>query len=352
MVTELGTALADNVPVSINDTYGDPFIVEQLPNTIMKADALQTQKRPIAIFTKAPYRDDIVDGLRRVAENPMVIPFYSLTGLNEGGYTPENRRRMIDVIHEVFGRVVILTRPIIADRNDDPQTLRMIVDVAADTSKLLVLGGLHDKHKKKRLKEDVETTLVRMCDDAGVRSFHKSSCCGAYMYGQDCWIHDIGDPENLDVVDALGYRYTISNDNRIVLRTATTGDLNFLRIVTRSEVYAEEIVSNYNLLSINTGDQKYESTSSWFAWARNIDTCVGCNYCIILQIEYLKKSLVAIGTHPREIMAHVQAGEGVDFSKFRLTKMAKDSKDFRTYTDVRVPKPCRAHSYATAVEYA
>lgn len=335
---------ADNIPVSVNDTYGDPFIIEQLINTEMKVEVLKTQRRPIAIFTKAPYREDILDGLRRVAQNEMVVPMYSLTGLNEGDIAPENRREMVQAIKEIFGRVVILTRPIIPGRNDDEANLSMLVDVAAETSGIMVLGGIHDKHKRKRIGEGVESILLRMCEAAGVKAFYKSSCCAAYLHGQTCWLHDLGPAQNIEIAHALGYKFSIEGES-LVLDSASTGDLNFLRMVTRSEVYARRVVSNYNLLSIETGGQKFESTSSWYAWAKNIDTCIGCNYCIILQIEYLKKNPVSIGTHPREILSHVAQGPGTDFSQFRLTKMPKLSADFRSYADVRVVKPCRKQFY-------
>jgi hypothetical protein len=272
--------------VSINDSYGDPFISEQLGNTIEKSRALHDHGAPIAIFTKAGMSPDLAPGLAEVARNGMVVPFYSLTGLDEGGISWSKRLDVIRLMKETFGYVVILTRPIIAGRNDDPATLERLVAVAAETSQLMVVGGVHDKYKRKReIRQDAEEFLLATCRDSGVRAFYKSSCLGAYIHGQRCWMHDLGAPVNTDVAAELGYDFEIV-DGRLVLHAGSTGDLNFLRMLTRSEVSARELTTNYNIMTLDTPGRTLECTSSWFAWARNIDTCVGCNYCIILQIEY------------------------------------------------------------------
>ncbi|WP_431872756.1 hypothetical protein [Nocardiopsis eucommiae] len=45
----------DRFPVSVNDTYGAPFLIEQVPNTTDKVRALTDHRAPIALFTKAPF---------------------------------------------------------------------------------------------------------------------------------------------------------------------------------------------------------------------------------------------------------------------------------------------------------
>lgn len=337
----------DEIPMSVNDTYGDPFIIEQVDNTIYKLKQLWNHKAPIAIFTKAPYNPEVLEKLKEIKDHKMVIVFYSLTGLNEAGYSFESRVKFIEKLKNMFNHVVILTRPIIKGRNDSPEILQKIVDVAADNCGHLVLGGLHDPFKKKKIESNIEDMMIEMCDKVGVKSFHKSSCCAAYIKNMSCWMHDLGEPQNLDIVQQLGYDFELSNNN-IVLKQASTGDLNFLRMLTRANIYTDEIISNYNLLTIKTGDYKYESTSSWYAWAENIDTCLDCDYCIIKQIEYLKKMKVQIGTHPKDMIKHVSANNtGLDFSTFRRTKIRKelDKKELNTYSDVRITKPCFAKRY-------
>lgn len=333
------------LPVSVNDTYGDPFIPEQVDNTVMKLEALMGQKAPIAIFTKAGYDPGVLRKCASVAGNRQVVVFYSLTGLNEAGISFGNRVAMIDGLREIWDNVVVFTRPIIRNRNDRPSVLDRLVEVAAARTGLLVMGGLHDRYKNKTIAFSVEDYLTDACDQAGVRCFHKTSCCAAYLHGLECWVHDLGTPVNLEVVSELGYEFAV-NDDTIVLPEATTGDLNFLRMLTRAPVYTERLISNYNLLTLASGDQKYEATSSWFAWSENIETCLDCDYCIIKQIEYLRKMRVQVGTHPREIVATVQAATGgIDFSGFLGTKLRADRPDAHTYADVRVVKPCFTHRY-------
>lgn len=337
----------DRLPISVNDTYGDPFIPEQVDNTIEKLRDLMQHCAPIAIFTKAGYNATVLNKLQAVRDNRMVVVFYSLTGLGEAQIPFENRVAMIEALGQIFQHVVVFTRPIIKGRNDSPENLQRLVDVAAAQSKLLVLGGLHDKYKNKKIDFSVEDLLIGMCDQAGVKCFHKTGCCAAYLHDTECWVHDQGAPRDLDVAAALGYHFTVQ-DECMYLEQASTGDLNFLRMLTRTKIVARHIISNYNLLSIPTGSQKYEATSSWYAWSENIETCLDCDYCIIKQIEYLKKMKVKIGTHPREMVDIVAANRvSHDFTQFRLTKMREEwIENAHTYDDVRVTKPCFRQRYA------
>jgi hypothetical protein len=337
----------DRIPIAVNDSYGDPFIIEQVDNTIYKVKELMNHKATIALFTKAPFNNKVLEKLKEIAHNPRVVVYYSLTGLDEGGYSFENRVEMIKGLNAIFKNVAILTRPIIKKRNDSPELLQKIVNVAKEhTSGYLVLGGVHDKYKKKSIDFSVENMLIEMCDKAGVKSFHKTSCCAAYIHGKSCWSHDLGEPINISVARELGYQIEVI-ENKIILPEATTGDLNFLQLLTRAEVYAEKILSNYNLLTIKTGDQKYESTSSFFDWTTNINTCIDCDYCIIKQIEYLNKNQVSIGTHPREMIALIKENStGIDLSSLKFTKLKKEAVGIQSYKDVRVTKPCFVPRYA------
>lgn len=333
------------IPVSVNDTYGDPFIPEQIDNTITKLLQLRAHRAPIAIFTKAGPDPVVLAKLAALPDIERVIVFYSLTALDEGGISFDERVVMIRELRQIFPATLVFTRPIIRGRNDDPVTLRRLVEVAATHTGALVLGGLHNRYKRKNLEVTVEDRLIRYCDAAGVRSFHKTSCAGAYLAGTGCWVHQLGAPRNLDVLPQLSYEFDLAGD-RIVLREGTTGDINFLRMLTRAEIYIESLRSNYNLLTIPT-NRKLETTSSWFAWSQNIDVCLDCNYCIIKQIEYLKKMKVQIGVHPTRLPEIVsRTGARVDLAQFRRTKLrAGDDPDRHVYDQVRVAKPCFTHRY-------
>ncbi|SEG94219.1 hypothetical protein SAMN05216223_12981 [Actinacidiphila yanglinensis] len=337
------------IPVSVNDTYGDPFIPEQIDNTVAKLTSLATHRAPIAIFTKAGYDDAVLEKLHGVAHVDKVVVFYSLTGLDEGGISFDDRVRFIAAIKRIFPNTLVFTRPIIRNRNDDPAMLRRLSEVAAEHTGLLVLGGLHDSKKRKKIELPIESQLIEFCDELGVKTFHKTSCAGAWLHGLDCWVHGLGAPRNLDVLVALGYQFGIAN-NSVVLERGTTGDINFVRMLTRSNVYVHELVSNYNLLTLPSGHRKLESTSSWFAWSENIPTCLDCNYCIIKQIEYLKKMQVRIGVHPTRLPEIVVGTDSaIDFDRFRLTKLPDVEQGRHTYADVRVAKPCRVPLYPSPV---
>jgi hypothetical protein len=332
------------LPVSVNDTYGDPFIPQQVDNTIAKLTALERHRAPIAIFTKAGFDDHVLSALASVPVKDNVVVFYSLTGLDEGGISFDERVRFIAAVKEIFPNTLVFTRPIIRNRNDSPALLRRLADVAAAYTDALVLGGLHDAKKRKTIETPVEDFLIDYCNELGVPTFHKTSCAAAWLHGLPCWMHDLGKPHNFDVLVQLGYDFNIS-DRTVILRRGTTGDINFIRMISGAEVSVEALISNYNLLTFPTGMRKLESTSSWFAWSENLDVCLDCNYCIIKQIEYLKKMRVRIGVHPTRLPQIVTgANHNHDFAAFRLTKLPK-REDLHSYADVRSVKPCRIHLY-------
>jgi hypothetical protein len=333
------------LPVSVNDTYGDPFIREQVGNTVTKLASLRTHRAPIAIFTKAGYDADVLDQLAAVADNGNVVVFYSLTGLDEGGIGFDERLRFIEAVHGLFSNTFVFTRPIIRQRNDDPATLRRLAHAAGDLTGQLVLGGLHDAKKRKRIDHSVEQQLIEYCDELGVRTFFKTSCAAAWLHDRRCWVHDLGVPQNLDVLAALGYRLA-ADDRTLRIAEGSTGDINFIRMLSGADVYVDRIVSNYNLLTIPTGTRKLEVTSSWFAWSENIETCLDCNYCIIKQIEYLKKMRVRIGVHPTRLPEIVTGSGGLEtLATMRRTKLPTAAQSSHRYADVRVEKPCRIGLY-------
>jgi hypothetical protein len=348
MTTDAGEAAPHwtrAIPVSVNDTYGDPFIPEQVANTVVKLEALRSHKAPIAIFTKAGYDRGVLDQLADLPDKSRVVVYYSLTGLDEGGISFPERLRFIESLTAVFPHVFVFTRPIIRRSNDDPANLRRLAQAAADLTGQLVLGGLHDAKKRKKIERPVESLLIEYCDARGVRTFHKTSCAAAWTFDRPCWVHDLGRPGNLDAARRLGYELAAGEDG-VRLESGTTGDINFLRMLVGANVYVDRIVSNYNLLTMATGGRKLEMTSSWFAWSENIDTCLDCNYCIIKQIEYLKKMKVRIGVHPTRL-AEVALGkqDSAMLATMRFNKLASDAADAHHYSDVRVEKPCRVGLY-------
>lgn len=335
------------LPVSVNDTYGDPFIPEQIAGTVEKLEALAGHRAPIAIFTKAGYNEAVFDRLAQVPDLGKVVVFYSLTGLDEGGIDFDERLRVLERLRGLVPHLAVLTRPIIRNRNDSPEMLSRLVDAAAAHTGLLVLGGVHDGAKRKRLDSSVEDFLIAGCEEQDITVFYKTSCAAAWLHGESCWVHEQGEPRDLDALAGLGYEFE-ADDTHVVLPRGTTGDINFIRMLCRCGVYVEELISNYNLLTFPTGGHKLESTSSWFAWSDNIEVCLDCDYCIITQIEYLERKKVTIGVHPTRLPELGGGGTGIRFDSFRKTKLVRGGARGHTYADVRVVKPCRIALYAPA----
>ena len=362
-VTERATVSADRIPgpwwkqlpVSVNCAYGDPLIKQQEQDTTEKLRSLAESGHlaPFGFCTKGVLSERAADLFAGLPANPRYVFRYSLTGLDEAGYKFEKRRESILRLGEIFGpeRVIISPRPIIKDRNDDEATLARIVDVAAETSRVLIIGGLHDAYKHKLVADRVDRFLRNYCDSVGVRYFYKSSCSSAFVTGAACWMHDLGDPVNTDALDALGFHYTIEDgegaNRRLVLSSATTGDLNFVRTVTASLPTTGTLESNYNLLTRSPAEQDIEHTSSWYVWARNLPQCLNCDYCIINDIEYLEQQNKKVGVHPDQLASTLNRGTRRLFASLKggEAKVGGDSRNGIDYTKVRVVKECRRHAY-------
>jgi len=344
------------LPVSINCAYGDPLLRQQERDTASKLLALHesAHEAPFGFCTKGILTDSGAELLASLPPDPRYVFRYSLTGLDEGGYTFSQRVDTIRRLGEIFGRerIIISIRPIIANRNDDSRTLGRIVEVAAATSRVLIIGGLHDAYKHKLVAERVDAFLRDCCDKLGVRYFYKSSCSSAFVTGSACWMHDLGAPRNLEALDMLGYAYEVDDSGTVpavVLPEATSGDLNFIRTVTASSPKTCRLVSNYNLLTRSPIDIDIEHTSSWYVWARNLPQCLNCDYCIINDIEYLEQSRKDVGVHPAHLaMTLASAARRRPPAQKGGRARISDGKGLINYADIRVPKECRRHAYATA----
>lgn len=336
-----------NIPVSINNAFGDPFTELQIEDTIYKLNSLQSQNAPYSVITKAVINDEIYNKLKQVKTSKNLVVIYSLTGLDEGGFSFEERVNTIHKLKEIFGEVIVLVRPIIPGKNDDLETLEKIVLVAKSVSNRLITGAIHNEFKRKKVDADVREMLVQLCEKHGVKYYHKSSCAAADISNNPCWMHDLGKPINLDVVKELGYNFTLDENGGICLDKATVGDLNFLRMITKSYITAKEIISGYNILSISSDMQTYEVSSSWFSWSRNRRCSINCNYCIIHSIEYLNEDKT-IGVHPSEIMDRsVKACDSpIRKKQYKKGKYVAEKKNNNMgYNDLRSIQQCRVLKY-------
>lgn len=330
------------LPIAINNAYGDPFTDIQIMDTYDKMLKIYQIDGIGSVCTKAVLSEETIEILRNLPKDISKNIFlqYSLTGLDEGGYTWEERIETIKQLYDIFGHVYIMFRPIIHGKNDSIYNIERIIKVAKDMSGAVLIGGLHNKKKRKKFDVQTKEKIIEICKREGVMYYNKCSCAAAKHFEKRCWIHDLGNPINLDVVKRLGYEFSIC-DNRIILKQATTGDLNFLRLITKSEIYTENLINNYNALSITMEDQRYlECTSTWFSWSNNVPCKLRCNYCIIQQIDYLLENRV-VGCTPEELAKEKfflkkYEDQGWDNISYELENVEK----YISYNNVRTVQEC------------
>lgn len=279
----------ENIPVNINNN-GDPLIDNTIESTISKIKSLEGYRNIFHICTKSvpsEYAYILLESLTKEQKKNLFLS-YSLTGLNEGGYSFEEREEAIKRLSEIVGPVTVLLRPLIKGRNDSKENIERIVEVASKYGNRIILGGLHNKKLLKQLKDDIKDYFVDCCEANGVKYFNKTSCAVSDRFAVPCKVHDYdhGHPKNLEILDILGYQYTLWED-KILLEQASSGDMNLIRFITESMPYTKHLTSRLNRISSNDG-HNYEVTSGWLSWSENFPCEIGCDYCVMNQIDYLQ----------------------------------------------------------------
>lgn len=324
----------ENIPVNINNN-GDPLIDNQIENTVMKVKSLTEYANIFHICTKAvpsEYAYSLLETLN-VEQVRNLFLSYSLTGLDEGKFSFEQRVETINRLYAMFGDVTILLRPLIRDRNDSKENIERIINVAASHGNKIILGGLHNENLIKQMKDDTKQYFIDCCRANGVKFFNKTSCAVADQFNMVCKVHDYCDniPKNLNVLEELGYQYELLND-KIVLSQASSGDLNLVRYITESMPYTRKLISRLNKIT-TIDSHNYEVTSGWLSWSENKPCNIGCDYCVMSQIDYLKDRS-SVGCHPKEI------------KNIRIDTTPKPeivinpNKEFISYMDIRKQQEC------------
>lgn len=335
--------LVNRVPYCINCASGDPFTENQMNSTISKMHELIDAKNYFSVCSKAKIDQDIKSELLKISSYDTSKMFlgYSLTGLNEGGIDWKDRVASIRFLFETFGQVLIMARPMIYGRNMTLDNARRIIEVAADTSKTVSFAGKHDSNKRKSMSDDFIMQVEEICKEYAVINYRKTSCAASDWYKVSCIFHSEEAPKGLQVLDALGYSYQLE-DKTIVLDAATTGDINFVHLLTRARVLCRNHISNSNVLSFSLHGAAYlECTSSGFSWSDNVACSVNCDYCIIREIPYLEDN-TKIGVSPYELTKEIKRGE-VIFNKIPNDKIPSTaSGQLTSYQDVRKSQRCKA----------
>ena len=323
----------EKIPININNN-GDPLIDNQAENTIEKIKSLEGFSNIFHVCTKAVPSENTFLMLEDLTENQKKNLFlsYSLTGLNEGKFSFEQRVEVIDRLFSILGNVTILLR----GRNDIKENIDRIVKVAAEHGNRIILGGLHNEKLIKQIQDSTKQYFMDCCNANDVKYFNKTSCAVADIFGTVCKVHGYDDnyPKDLSILDMLGYKYELWN-NKILLEQASSGDLNLIRYITESVPYTKQVISRLNKVT-TIGEHNYEVTSGWLSWSENNPCNIGCDYCVMSQIDYLKDRS-SVGCHPKDI------------EKIRIDNTPKDAinivstNKYISYKDLR--KQCECIQY-------
>lgn len=301
--------LLRSLPVSINNLYGDPFILAQAKNTFYKLLKLRKVKHqgPISIITKFNFNDEIIKRLSEFRDMKNLIFFYSLTGLNEGGVPFKQKIKAYMRLAATMPNVVLLFRPIIADKNDSPKMIQQMVGICRESKTNMVYTALYVKDNSKvtkDLKIGVEERIIHEAAKQGIKVFSKSACATQAILDLNfCYAHVNKKPRNLDLLK-LFYSFKVENDV-VTLKSGTRGDRNFTRFITRS-----------NPKIINENKERFLSftsfpilvSSSWFSWARITHCEINCSYCLIeIYPESIKPE--EIGCEPIHLLKLIKEGD-------------------------------------------
>ncbi|MBW4085044.1 hypothetical protein [Paenibacillus sp. S150] len=72
-----------DIPVSINNAFGDPFTEVQIDDTIAKINSLKNHNAPYSVITKAVLTDEHYSKLKNIEKTDRMVVMYSLTGLTK-----------------------------------------------------------------------------------------------------------------------------------------------------------------------------------------------------------------------------------------------------------------------------
>ncbi len=324
----------EKIPVNINNN-GDPLINNQVENTVSKIKSLEDFANIYHVCTKAVPSERAFQLLESLTPKQKKNSFisYSLTGLNEGHFSFENRVDVIKRLHDIFNDTTILLRPLIKGLNDSKENIERIVNVAADYGNKIIMGGLHSDELIKQLDPRTEDYFADACSDHGVQIYNKTTCAVADKFDASCKVHDVDGkvPKNVEVLNLLGYKYDMEH-GKIILNQASSGDMNLVRFITDSLPYTKKLISRLNKIS-TLGEHNYELTSGWLSWSENKPCNIGCNYCVMSQIDYLKDRS-SVGSHPKELQ-----NIRIDTTPKPAIKVNTLNK-YISYKDIRKQVPC------------
>lgn len=297
-------ACLENLPLTLNTHFGDPFQPNQWENTLEKIKYLKSQnyKGEIEVSTKWIITDEQIDELYEI--NPDIWIICGITGLNEGkGVSLEDRFDNYLRICKKFSKTVLNVRPLIPGYNDSIEVLTPMIETAAKGRKLLKHGGYLNPSSfkyKKTTYDDLKKEIHNKCMELGVNDGPKCSSIVTEVTGKVNSTYSELTPVNLDILAALGYDFIIEENGTVELtgyngsQIVTKGDVSFARLIIESS----HICNNWSDPHVYTqmkgpDGQVIVCTSSWLHWAREVPCMVDCFYCHVRPTNEIIQSFEA-----------------------------------------------------------
>lgn len=271
-----------NLPVAINSINEDALQPYQWENTLFKLEELFSagHQGHIMIASKSIISAKQLDTLSKYF--PSIWVFFSLTGLNESKIFSfsDFQKSYLETCNKME-HVVCAIRPIIPTINDKIEILIPIIEMVQKGRKLLTCSGYIDPNipgSSKSIDANLFTSIEKNCEIRRVTAKTKCACIISAVTKKPCIVHDLmKEPENLGIIEKLGYQFKYSND-KILLdnyknsRSISKGDISFTRIITKCSTSSSTEDSSENLSIEYEGRRELFCKSSWLTWARRAES--------------------------------------------------------------------------------
>lgn len=279
----------ENLPLTLNTHFGDPFQPDQWENTLDKVKYLKSQgyKGEIEVSTKWIISDEQIEELYAI--NPDMWIICGITGINEvEGISIDERYDNYLRICKRFKKTILNVRPLIPGINDSMEVLTPIIEIAAKGRRLLKHGGYLNPqsfNNKKTKYDDLKKEIHELCEKLGVNDGSRCACIVTDVTGKVNSTFEESAPVNLDILEALGYDFEFENGEVRLTGyegsgEVTKGDVSFARLIVESS----HVISSWSdphvyMQMMGPDGQTMVCTSSWLHWAREVECMVNCFYC-------------------------------------------------------------------------
>ena len=200
-----------NIPVSINNLYGDPFFCNQVENTFEKLDKLRESKHTgiVSIITKTEINADIALGLSEYTKDLNLVILVSISELSKSIENIKgNRYKTLGLCEKYNIPNIPYIRPFIPNENTDKATIsnmfsKILEQYPSDKQISVIISGLRgndDILKKlnqteeelrqwsmrvKTMPKAVKTYIYDICKENNINVFERTACGVSYVLGFD-----------------------------------------------------------------------------------------------------------------------------------------------------------------------